>query len=1160
MRKHKKTNLTKLLQPIVSAACVWALLLGLILPVAATETVSTEADGIKPETESTAAPTESELVLHLRSEAASYIETYGLTPDMPDQVLADIYTALDGEKAYAAWNKLNELLALAEGLTQDEADALSAEENTKLCQRFYNIMAQINMPMVLAETTGPFYPCDGIKVTVSGTIASGSWNDPEVTVSVKATSSHGSCDGTKYTANTATITVANIGDKTATVSFAWTATDVNNLKIDGTEYTEGSGSFSKLLDADVSIEIKVTTGENDTENKLVMSQFLWEEAKDSSKVSLEYDSSLGSVSVAGSPVTSGFEQDVSRTDGIAVAATPANGAAFLGWIDKADGTILSSNASDTLKPTKDMSVGAIFYKSGSNAWFQVGAGHMFATLTEATAYASSSADKVIIPMYDGTLPSGDYTIPSGVTLLIPYNDTNTLHTTSPAVAISGGFLSTTAAEYEKPTAYRTLTMLSGANIAVDGAISLSGTQCAYQKYNGLPTGPTSFITMNSGSSITVNNGANLYAWGYITGSGKITIKSGGKVYEDFQVKDWRGGSAASGMIGKSQRVFPVSQYYVQNIEVPMTLENGAKEYGYYSFVASKNGFQTEVPFIGEGSMFVIGEGGSITKDYLEDSDRLRIDVNGNLTMSALVLSVTGYNMNSKDYVLPITNNMSIYINSGTTSLSQDMALLPGSEIVIASGAQLNIAENVSLFIYDTDEWLTKQFVYSLTDYSPLDYANKGKPATRAALADAKITVNGTMDASTASIYTTSGGANICSDGGGVIKTKAGDASITYQATQSGTTITFVEIPITPAQLKNADGIYVSTAGASSATTYSYIDGVWQNCKRLDIVATNIAVNAGLDMWFYVKKADVAANGSPNYEAVITKEFADDRTDNPVIVTIPDDDWVAHTDNGVEYLRFCFSDISAKEMTDNITAVIYQADDDVQVSNTYVQTVQKYAIETLDAFRNKTDQKSEYLKKALMDMLEYGASAQAQFKNYNIDLPANIAPKGVTTLADHAQYITTNDQDPKWEDVKHYENGTHTVAGVTASATNTLMFTFYFDIPLPEEQAFPDMYAVYEYTSHAAPGQPATVVSKEVKGENFHDRIPQSLYGVDVTTLSIVDGHQPITCTLYNADGSVAAVATDSIGGYAMRNKDNGAIFRDMMQFVDSALAYFDYQS
>ena len=58
-----------------------------------------------------------------------------------------------------------------------------------------------------------------------------------------------------------------------------------------------------------------------------------------------------------------------------------------------------------------------------------------------------------------------------------------------------------------------------------------------------PTGAYGQIKMNSGSQITVENGCNLYAWGYVTGSGNVRITSGATVYECFQVTDWRGGSA-----------------------------------------------------------------------------------------------------------------------------------------------------------------------------------------------------------------------------------------------------------------------------------------------------------------------------------------------------------------------------------------------------------------------------------------------------------------------------------------------------------------------------------------------------------------------------------------------------------------------------------------
>ena len=262
----------------------------------------------------------------------------------------------------------------------------------------------------------------------------------------------------------------------------------------------------------------------------------------------------------------------------------------------------------------------------------------------------------------------------------------------------------------------------------------------------------------------------------------------------------------------------------------MILEAGAKEYGHMSLVASKLYGSTTIPFIGaDGSnaMFQITSG-NIVKDYLEAKDYLQIDINGDLKMAGLVLSISIYNMDSSKYVLPVTNNLTVNINSGTTTISQDMAILPSAEITVYNDANLNLASGVNLFVYDLDEWNEKKFVYSARDYSPVPYANNGSRASRS-LSDAVITVNGTFDASAGNLYTTTGGASIASDGGGTLITKAAaSGTVTYQATQSGTTITFVEIPITSAKLQNADGNYVETANLTAATTYNYANGKWSN--------------------------------------------------------------------------------------------------------------------------------------------------------------------------------------------------------------------------------------------------------------------------------------------------------------------------------------------
>jgi hypothetical protein len=171
-------------------------------------------------------------------------------------------------------------------------------------------------------------------------------------------------------------------------------------------------------------------------------------------------------------------------------------------------------------------------------------------------------------------------------------------------------------------------------------------------------------------------------------------------------------------------------------------------------------------------------------------------------------------LNTADYVLPIQSNITLNVNSGTTTLSQDVAFMPGSELTIANGATVDIASGKNAYVYDQDQW--GAYAASGLQLVPVGYSTvNGTTAkrTNASLVDVKIDVNGTLNVE-GELYTTESGAAIVSSNGTgkVILAKApGTDTKTYQATQSGSDMTYVDIPITPAKLQNADGSYYETA-------------------------------------------------------------------------------------------------------------------------------------------------------------------------------------------------------------------------------------------------------------------------------------------------------------------------------------------------------------
>jgi len=655
---------------------------------------------------------------------------------------------------------------------------------------------------------------------------------------VKATASTGSItmniQGDKWSNKAGTLTLKNGGTETATLSFSYVATGtVSEFKVAGVD-ASSAGIYSTELEPEAYIEIYLKVNSSgllsSAKNASVTLSGVKLEVPQNANVTFSHNGS-GSISVGGTPVNSGDTVEILST-GATIAATPASGATFLAWVDAADYSVVSTAASLTYKPSEDITLKAIFASTTNEVCFWGSSkSYLFDNLSAAISHAQSVSNKQITLAGNGTLSAGNYTIPAGITLLIPFDSNGTCYTETPGADESN---------WTKPSAYYTMTMASGAQITVDGAISVSAKISAKMGYAGNPTSKYGHVEMNEGSSITVNSGANLYAWGYITGSGNVTIKSGGAVYESFQVTDWRGGTYTTRMLNNSAKVFPMTQYYVQNVEVPMTLESGATEKCSLAAVISSFLQQKIVPFIGKsGNMFNI-ESGSVTKRYDGSTDRLIVDVNGtfsvgeiSIVMAEGILGIGRVEINSTKYVLPVSNNISINIGTESTmTFNQTASLLPGARVNIAEAATLKLGSGKQLYVYDATEWVGKRYTYystGLTDFTSVVYA-PSKTYTRtvdADIVDAQILVNGTLDASEGYLYTTNSGGQIYSTGSGqVILNNATVSHKLSETTQTSDQPAYEEIPITTTKLKEADDNYRNTG----ADTYYYADGKW-NCTN-----------------------------------------------------------------------------------------------------------------------------------------------------------------------------------------------------------------------------------------------------------------------------------------------------------------------------------------
>ena len=188
-------------------------------------------------------------------------------------------------------------------------------------------------------------------------------------------------------------------------------------------------------------------------------------------------------------------------------------------------TVMAASASEAVMD-EETAVATVTYEMDGTTYTD-----SYATLEEALEN-TYEGDTVKLVAQNYTMTSSA-TLPAGVTLIIPTaadaNDTTTGNNVSGAVT-SG-------------TAYATLTVPENVSLTVNGTLLVAGNQQGSVPQTGCLTG--NYGKMVVDGDVVLNSGSELHARGEVSGAGTITAKSGSKVYQLFQINDWRGGTATS---------------------------------------------------------------------------------------------------------------------------------------------------------------------------------------------------------------------------------------------------------------------------------------------------------------------------------------------------------------------------------------------------------------------------------------------------------------------------------------------------------------------------------------------------------------------------------------------------------------------------------------
>lgn len=712
--------------------------------------------------------------------------------------------------------------------------------------------------------------------------ADNAWSASGLQIVGSATGKASESCGDSGTHYNSTLTITNNKTTKATLSFDYTTVlSDGTIQVDGTTVTMG-GKFSKELAPNASIKVYIKSGSTSAATKITMTDVKL--VSDATATVTFLPAENGSYTVDGKAITEVYTNSKSSKTAYQVKATPETGYKFMGWYDETEGKYIDTAPTTALNIEKDCTITARFV-SNTTAIFETG-GQVFDDLGKAITEAKKNPSATITLVNSGTI-TGSYTIPSGVTLLIPCDDAHTVYREMP------GTIGNVKADHTQAV-YAKLTMGSGTKLVVNGALSVAAqVSSANSSYTSVPTGKYGQIEMQDGASIVLESDSSLYCWGFITGKGDIVAKSGSKVYEEFQIADHRGGNKTR-TLNSQEKTFPFSQYYVQNIEARLEIQYGAIEEAVCRMYAtSDDPADITLHFIAKdsGGLFnLTSKDSKFVKWYDPQTERVSYEVYGDANLSSisftLKVSIFSVKVNSAHFNLPIMQNATINVKSGTTTIDQRLCLIPGSQLIIDEGATVNIANGKYVFVYDRSDWVYKEWDTETTDvtgqkkpkyinsgftypgstdfrpefYTPSRSSDNSKcwtsHFTTADMKDVKFDVNGTLNVE-GNLYTTKGGADITSSLGSgkvVLSTAPTGDVLTHQYMQSRKAYKsssgkyendasgYKEINATPARLHNADGGYSKTAGSKAGDTFTYCkcqdcgNGTW--VKDVAVIINN----------------------------------------------------------------------------------------------------------------------------------------------------------------------------------------------------------------------------------------------------------------------------------------------------------------------------------
>ena len=365
--------------------------------------------------------------------------------------------------------------------------------------------------------------------------------------------------------------------------------------------------------------------------------------------------------------------------------------------------------------------------------------------------AMESANKGTFMIYNDYTLHRNATVPSGVTLLLPYNASET---TGKAEGNKNNAGIRESWADESRYLYMTMTIPQGKTLTVNGTFTVGGiTGYPDQSSQGHTSGAYSQAVCEG--AITVNGTMNTY--GLVKGGGTVTLNNKSTLNLPFLINDFDGGTNTQALYDDG--VFPFNQYAVNNVQTKCVMNYGCTVIGKAKlyFHTLDQFTDTDITLVGasEGAL-QMSSGSVITATYdaskivpikfgtndLSDFGKMTLTTKGNVKAGNVKIKYSIYSFDSSTYDLGIPYVFDFVIESGALTVPYLYRVMPGCNITVKSGAILSVTGKLQV----VDGWEQKSLATKR-------YPSSAQMKSAGFSQSADLIVNGTLSVGSGATFT-----------------------------------------------------------------------------------------------------------------------------------------------------------------------------------------------------------------------------------------------------------------------------------------------------------------------------------------------------------------------------------------------------------------------